>query len=282
MTDAVAEKKPSLPVGYEVPEVWEMKDMGGVMAAMNRPTAGKRSEEELSVGAHPYQLYSLGTPNGHKVTILLEELHDALGVEYDAWKIGIMQLQQFGSGFVDINPNSKIPAMVDRSEEGKPIRVFESGSILLYLAEKHKMFIPQDLAGRTECMNWLFWQMGSAPMIGGGFGHFYNYAPVKIEYCIDRFAMETKRLLDVLDQRLAVAAYVAGPEYSIADMAIMPWIRCITTGYKADKFLNLAAYTNVTSWMDVILARPAVQRGLRVNGFAADAVVERHSSADFK
>lgn len=280
MTDAKPEK-PSLPESYKLPEVWETKDVGGPMGALNRATAGKRFDEELKVGEHPYQLYSLGTPNGHKVTILLEELHDAVGVEYDAWKVPIMDQKQFSSGFVAINPNSKIPAMVDQSDMSKPIRVFESGSILLHLADKYKLFIPQDVAGRTECLNWLFWQMGTAPILGGGFGHFYNYAPVTIEYCVDRFSMEVKRQLDVLDQRLAEVPYVAGSEYSIADMAIMPWIRCITTGYKADKFLGLAEYKNITRWVDSIMARPAVQRGMRVNGWTPDAVAERHSRKDF-
>lgn len=274
--------KPCLPEGYKVPEVWTEKEMGGTMAAMNKPTAGKRFDEELPVGQHPYQLYSLGTPNGHKVTMLLEELNDAIGVEYDAWKISIFDLKQFSSGFVDINPNSKIPAFVDRTDESVPIRVFESGNILLYLADKHKMFIPQDHKGRTECLNWLFWQMSSAPMIGGGFGHFYKYAPVTIEYCVDRFSMETKRLLDVLDKRLAEVEYVAGSEYTIADMAIMPWVRCITVFYTADKFLGMADYKNITRWMDKILERPATKRGLRVNGFTPSDVAERHSRQDFE
>mmetsp|Transcript_57026 Transcript_57026/g.92354 ORF Transcript_57026/g.92354 Transcript_57026/m.92354 type:complete len:300 (-) Transcript_57026:89-988(-) len=272
---------PGLPVGYKVPEVYEFQDLGGKMGAMNRPTAGKRSEEELRVGEHPYQLYSLGTPNGHKVTILLEELAELKGVEYDAWNVNIFELKQFTSGFVEINANSKIPAFTDRSES-PPLRVFESGNILLYLADKHKMFIPQDIRGRTECLNWLFWQMGSAPMIGGGFGHFYNYAPVKIQYCVERFSMEVKRLMDVLDKRLAEVEFVAGSEYSIADMAIMPWVRCIKVGYKADTFLNMAEYKNIARWMETILKRPATQRGLRVNGFGDDAVKERHSAADFQ
>jgi GSH-dependent disulfide-bond oxidoreductase len=278
---APAEEKPGLPEGYKVPEVYEFQDLGGKMGAMNRPTAGKRSDEDLPVGTHPIQLYSLGTPNGHKVTIMLEELNEALGLEYDAWNISIFELKQFTSGFVDINPNSKIPAMVDRSLD-PPMRVFESGNILLYLADKHKMFIPQDIRGRTECLSWLFWQMGSAPTIGGGFGHFYNYAPVKIQYCIERFAMETKRLMDVLDKRLAEVEYVAGSEYTIADMAIMPWVRCISWGYKADKFLSMHEYTNIARWMETILKREPVKRGLRVNGFSDDAVKERHSAADFK
>ncbi|KAK3283896.1 hypothetical protein CYMTET_8426 [Cymbomonas tetramitiformis] len=251
--------------------------MGGKFGAMNRPTAGKRRDKELPRGDHDIQLYSLGTPNGHKVTILLEEL----GIEYDAWKINIMELEQFDSGFVQANPNSKIPAMLDYSFEGEPLRVFESGNMLKYLAEKEGRFIPADPRKKVECFNWLFWQMASAPYIGGGFGHFYVYAPVKIEYCIDRFAMETKRQLDVLDQHLAGKQYVCGEEYTIADMAIMPWIRCLTVFYKAEEFLQLKTYTNVMEWMERILARDAVKRGLRVNGFGDDAVVNRHSKADF-
>mmetsp|Transcript_62068 Transcript_62068/g.196251 ORF Transcript_62068/g.196251 Transcript_62068/m.196251 type:complete len:297 (+) Transcript_62068:126-1016(+) len=228
---------PSLPTGYKVPDVWTFKDLGGKMGAMNRPTAGARMDLKLNVGKHPYQLYSLGTPNGVKVTAMLEEL----GVEYDAWFVDIFKLEQFGSEFVGVNPNSKIPALMDHSVSGAPQRVFESGHILLYLAEKEEKFIPKPgTPQRVECMNWLFWQMASAPYIGGGFGHFYNYAPVKIEYCIDRFSMETKRQLDVLDKRLAESPYLAGPEYTIADIATWPWIQCLFKWYgKAAAFLQL-------------------------------------------
>jgi len=275
----MAADKPRLPADYVVPEVWAPKEMGGAMGGMNRPTAGKRSEEKLEKGEHPLQLYSLGTPNGQKVTILLEEL----GVEYDAFKISIMELKQFTSGFVECNPNSKIPCMFDHDPVGggEPLRVFETGSILLYLAEKYGRFIPSDPRKKVEMMNWLMWQMGSAPSIGGGFGHFYKYAPVQIEYAIDRFSMETKRLMDVLDQHLAGKEFVCGDEYTIADMAIMPWVRCIMVGYNAKEFLQMDSYTNVMSWMDRLNARKAVQRGLRVNGFADDSVQNRHSKADF-
>ena len=250
------------------------------MGGMNRPTAGKRFESELPRGEHDLQLYSLGTPNGQKVTILLEEL----GVDYDAFFINIMELQQFGSAFVDINPNSKIPALLDYSvvdDSSKPLPVFESGSILLYLAEREKKFVPTDLRKKTECTNWLMWQMGTGPYLGGGFGHFYKYAPLKIEYGIERFTMETKRIVDVLDQHLEGKEYVCGDEYTIADMAIYPWIRCLDKGYNASEFLQLREYTNVQRWITTLEARPAVQRGLRVNGFGADAVRERHSKDDF-
>lgn len=275
----MAAEKTRLPADYVVPAVWAPKDMGGAMGAMNRPTAGARSEEPLPKGEHPLQLYSLGTPNGQKVTILLEEL----GVEYDAFKINIMELKQFTSGFVECNPNSKIPCMFDHDPVGggEPLRVFETGSILMYLAEKHGRFIPTDPRKKVEMMNWLMWQMGSAPSIGGGFGHFYKYAPIQIEYAIDRFSMETKRLLDVLDQHLAGKEFVCGDEYTIADMAIMPWIRCIISGYSAEEFLQVKTYTNVVSWMDRLCARKAVQRGLKVNGFSEGAVQHRHSKADF-
>merc|ERR1712085_88761 len=243
----------------------------------NQPTAGKRFEAVLPKGEHSLQLYSLGTPNGQKVTILLEEL----GVDYDAYKISIMQLQQFGSAFVDINPNSKIPALLDYSvADGKsePLRIFETGSILLYLAEKEKKFLPTDLRKKTECMNWLMWQMGTAPYLGGGFGHFYNYAPVKIEYAIDRFSMEAKRIVDVLDKHLENKKYVCDDEYTIADIAIFPWIRCLgEQGYKATEFLQLEKYTNVQRWIKTLEAREGVQRGLRVNGWGSDAIAERHS-----
>jgi len=271
--------KKTLPAEYVVPAVWVQKEMGGPQSQMNQPTAGARSEEALPKGEHPIQIYSLGTPNGQKVSILLEEL----GVEYDAWKINIMDLKQFTSGFVECNPNSKIPAMFDHDPVGggEPLRVFESGSILIYLAEKYGRFIPSDPRKKVEMMNWLMWQMGSAPSIGGGFGHFYKYAPIHIEYAIDRFSLETKRLLDVLDKHLAGKEFICGDEYTIADMAIMPWVRCIITGYSAKEFLQVDSYTNVTSWMDKLLARKAVARGVRVNGFSENAVQHRHSKADF-
>jgi GST-like protein len=250
--------------------------MDGKFAAINQPTAGARKEAILPKGQHDLQLYSLGTPNGQKVTILMEEL----GIDYDAYKINIMEIDQFGSEFVVINPNSKIPALLDTSMS-PPLRVFETGSILLYLAEKQGAFIPKEVRKKTECMNWLMWQMGTAPYLGGGFGHFYNYAPIKIEYAIDRFTMETKRIVDVLDKHLAGKEYVCDDEYTIADMAIFPWIRCLSTGYNASEFLQLENYKNVQKWMATMQARPAVQRGLRVNGFSADAVHERHSLADF-
>jgi len=265
------------PQDYRVPEVWQPEDhSANPFANINSPTAGARSHGDLPVGTHPLQLYSLGTPNGQKVTLLLEEL----GVEYDAWKINISQQEQFTSGFVAINPNSKIPALVDNSGQS-PLRVFESGAILLYLADKYHRFIPADSAGRQECLNWLFWQVGSAPFIGGGFGHFFHYCKDKYKYAIDRFAMETKRLLSVMDIRLGESKFLAGPAYSIADMAVYPWVATGLTHYKATSFLQLDSYTNITRWMKVIQARPATQRGLRVNGWTADAVVERHSRLDF-
>lgn len=271
--------KPTLPEGYVVPDVWTMKEMGGPQSQMNQPTSGPRSEEELPKGEHALQLYSLGTPNGQKVTILLEEL----GVEYDSWKINIMDLKQFTTGFVECNPNSKIPCMWDYDPVGggPPLRVFETGSILLYLAEKYGRFIPTDPRKKVEMMNWLMWQMGSAPSIGGGFGHFYKYAPIQIEYAIDRFSLETKRLLDVLDKHLAGKEYVCGDEYTIADMAIMPWMQCIIVGYSAREFLQVDSYTNVMAWIERLMARKAVQRGVRVNGFREGAIEHRHSKADF-
>ena len=255
---------------YVPPKVWTWnKGSGGSpVTSLNRPTAGATHEKELPVGRHPLQLYSLGTPNGQKVTILLEELlalgHS--GAEYDAWLIRIGEGDQFGSGFVAVNPNSKIPALVDRSGPD-PIRVFESGAILLYLAEKFGAFLPSEAGPRAECLSWLFWQMGSAPYLGGGFGHFYAYAPVKIEYAIDRFAMETKRLLDVLDRRLADNEYIAGPEYTIADMAIWPWYGGLVQGrlYEAGEFLSVQDYRHVRRWADAIGERPAVKRGRIVN-----------------
>lgn len=270
---------------YIPPKVWQWT---GDKTDLNQPTSGSRYEHKLPVGKHPLQLYSLATPNGQKVTILLEELLALghVGAEYDAWLIKIGEGQQFGSGFVEINPNSKIPALVDHSQN-PPLRVFESGSILLYLAEKFKAFIPTDIAARTECLNWLFWQMGSAPYIGGGLGHFYAYAPVKIEYAINRFAMETKRLLDVLDQHLAKHEYLAGQEYSIADIAAFPWYGSVVKGwvYNADEFLSVDQYPHVQRWADVILARPAVQRGRMVNrtfGDLASQLHERHDASDFE
>jgi GST-like protein len=278
---------PTTPTTYTPPDVWTAPESaGGTFASINRPVAGPTHEQALPVGVHPLQLYSLGTPNGVKVTILLEELLAAghTGAEYDAWLIRINEGKQFSSGFVDINPNSKIPALVDRSG-GQPQRVFESGSILVYLAEKFGAFLPREGSARTETMNWLFWQMGSAPFVGGGFGHFYAYAPEKLEYPINRYAMETKRQLDVLDRQLAAHRYVAGDEYTIADMAIWPWYGGLVLGqlYDAAKFLSVDEYQNVRRWADEIAARPAVQRGRKVNrvfGEPKDQVAERHSAAD--
>ena len=254
---------------YVPPKVWTWnKANGGQFASINRPIAGATHEKDLPVGRHPQQLYSLGTPNGVKVTIMLEELL-ALGrsdAEYDAWLINIINGDQFGSGFVAVNPNSKIPALLDRSGE-KPIRVFESGAILLYLAEKFQAYLPAVMGARAECLSWLFWQMGSAPFLGGGFGHFYAYAPAKIEYAIDRFAMEVKRQLDVLDRRLGECEYIAGDNYTIADMAIFPWYGGLAKGwlYGAAEFLSVDEYKNVQRWASMVLARPAVQRGRMVN-----------------
>jgi GST-like protein len=273
---------------YIPPKVWAWnKPSGGQFANINRPVAGSTHEKELPVGRHPFQLYSLATPNGQKVTIMLEELL-ALGhkgAEYDAWLIKIGEGNQFGSGFVAINPNSKIPALVDRSG-AKPIRVFESGAILLHLAEKFGAFLPTEPAERAECFSWLFWQMGSAPYLGGGFGHFYAYAPMKIEYAIDRFAMETKRLLDVLDRRLAESEYVAGGDYTIADIALWPWYGGLARGgsYGAAEFLSVQDYKNLLRWADAIAARPAVKRGRivnKTNGDLASQLHERHDASDF-
>ncbi len=274
---------------YAPPKVWTWnKPSGGRFASINRPIAGPTHEKELPVGRHPLQLYSLGTPNGVKVTILLEELLALghAGAEYDAWLIRISDGDQFGSGFVAVNPNSKIPALLDRSGPG-PIRVFESGSILVYLAEKFGAFLPAQAAARAECLSWLFWQVGSAPYLGGGFGHFYAYAPVKIEYAIDRFAMEVKRQLDVLDRRLAQSEYVAGPEYTIADMAIFPWYGGLAKGwsYGAAEFLSVHEYRNVQRWADLLLERPAVRRGRMVNrisGEPSSQLHERHDARDFE
>ena len=273
---------------YTPPKVWKWdKESGGRFASINRPIAGATHEAELPVGEHPLQLYSLATPNGVKVTVLLEELLEA-GVaeaEYDAYLINIGQGDQFGSGFVAINPNSKIPALLDRST-APPTRVFESGAILLYLAEKFGKFLPTDESLRAECLSWLFWQMGSAPYLGGGFGHFYAYAPEKFEYPINRYAMEVKRQTDVLDQRLADNAFLCGDEYTIADIANYAWSGALVLHniYGAAEFLDVASYTNVVRWAEEIEARPAVQRGRRVNragGNPETRVVERHSASDF-
>ncbi|WP_089139372.1 glutathione-dependent disulfide-bond oxidoreductase [Vibrio rumoiensis] len=271
---------------YIPPKVWTNEQQGGTWGSINRPEAGARFERKLPVGEHPIQLYSMGTPNGQKVTILLEELL-AKGIseaEYDAFIIKIGDSDQFSSGFVDVNPNSKIPALVDRSGES-PINVFESGSILLYLAEKFGHFIPQDIAERTKVLNWLFWLQGSAPYLGGGFGHFYHYAPEKYEYPINRFTMEAKRQLDVLDKQLANNTYIAGEEYSIADIAIWPWYGNLVLGnaYNAAEFLDVDSYQNVQRWAKAILERPAVQRGRIVNkpmGEPWEAIEERHSAED--
>ena len=273
---------------YTPPKIWTWtKPSGGAFANINRPISGATHDKDLPIGKHPLQLYSLGTPNGVKITIMLEELlalgHS--GAEYDAWLIKISEGDQFGSGFVAVNPNSKIPALIDRSGAA-PIRVFESGSILLYLAEKFDALLPKDLPTRTETLNWLFWQMGSAPYLGGGFGHFYAYAPSKIEYAIDRFAMEVKRQLDVLDRRLADSDYLAGQEYTIADIAVFPWYGGLAKGwqYGAAEFLSVQDYKHVQRWADAILARPAVKRGRMVNrmaGAPSEQLRERHDAADF-
>jgi GST-like protein len=274
---------------YSPPPVWNWdRPSGGQFASINRPVAGPTHDKMLPVGEHPLQLYSLGTPNGVKVTIMLEELLAAghSGAEYDAWKIDIGEGDQFGSGFVELNPNSKIPALLDRSDPARPQRVFESGAILLYLAEKFGAFLPTDPAGRTEALSWLFWQMGAAPFLGGGFGHFYVYAPVKIEYAIDRYAMEAKRQYDVLDRHLADNRFMAGNEYSIADIAIWPWYGAVALGQAYDgaaEFLALTEYRHVMRWVDEIGARPAVQRGRRVNRKPENDpafIPERHSAAD--
>ncbi|WP_138519358.1 glutathione-dependent disulfide-bond oxidoreductase [Limnobacter alexandrii] len=273
---------------YTPPKVWVWdKESGGKFANINRPIAGATHEKDLPVGEHPLQLYSLATPNGVKVTVMLEELLALghAGAEYDAWLINISNGDQFSSGFVEVNPNSKIPALLDRSTN-PPTRVFESGSILLYLAEKFKAFLPTDPAKRTETLSWLFWQMGSAPMLGGGFGHFYAYAPEKYEYPINRYAMEVKRQLDVLDRQLADHEYISGNEYTIADMAIWPWYGALVTNkvYEAAEFLEAHTYTNVLRWTEQIAKRPAVIRGRMVNrawGEPNEQVLERHSASDF-
>jgi GST-like protein len=271
---------------YVPPDVWTWdKPSGGKFAAINRPVAGPTHDKKLPVGDHPLQLYSLGTPNGVKVTIMLEELLAAgfSGAEYDAWLIDISEGDQFGSGFVDLNPNSKIPALLDRSNPAAPQRVFESGAILLYLAEKFGAFLPTDPAARTAALSWLMWQMGSAPFLGGGFGHFFSYAPVKIEYAIDRYAMEVKRQYDVLDRHLATHEYMAGADYSVADIAIWPWYGAVMLGLAYDNaatFLSLGEYKNVRRWVDQVAARPAVQRGRLINRKPTDDnpdfVAERH------
>ena len=273
---------------YIPPKVWTWEQPnGGTFASTNRPIAGSTHEAELPRGKHPFQLYSMGTPNGVKITVLFEELLAAgyKDAEYDAWLIIIGKGDQFGSGFVDINPNSKIPALVDYSGD-TPLRVFESGSILLHLAQKFGAFLPTEVAARTECMNWLFWQMGSAPYLGGGFGHFYAYAPYKMEYPIDRFSMEAKRQLDVLDKQLAQNPFVAGDDYTIADMAIFPWYGNLALGrqYNAGEFLDVASYQNVVAWAEKLDARPAVKRGRMVNrtsGQPHEQLRERHDASDF-
>ncbi len=273
---------------YKPPKVWTWaQKSGGTFANINRPVAGPTHDKELPVGRHPLQLYSLATPNGVKVTTMLEELlalgHS--GAEYDAWLVKINEGEQFGSGFVAVNPNSKIPALLDRSGP-KPVRVFESGSILLYLAEKFGALLPTEQPARAECLSWLFWQMGAAPYLGGGFGHFYAYAPTKIEYAIDRFAMETKRQLDVLDRRLAESEYLGGASYSIADIAVFPWYGGVVKNwaYNAAEFLSAHEYKNVNRWVDAILQRPAVKRGRMVNrtwGEPSEQLPERHDASDF-
>ena len=273
---------------YVPPKIWTWnKASGGRFANINRPIAGPTQDKELPIGRHPMQLYSLGTPNGVKVTVMLEELlalgHS--GAEYDAWLIRISEGEQFGSGFVDANPNSKIPALVDRSG-ATPINVFESGAILLHLAEKFGVLLPAQGQARAACLSWVFWQMGSAPYLGGGFGHFYAYAPLKIEYAIDRFAMEVKRQLDVLDRHLATSEYMAGPDYSIADIAIWPWYGALAKGllYGGGEFLQVQEYKHVQRWTDQIALRPAVKRGRMVNrlmGDPASQLHERHEASDF-
>jgi len=274
---------------YESPEVWTWdQQSGGRFSAINRPIAGPTHDKVLPVGKHPLQLYSLATPNGVKVTVMLEELLALghAGAEYDAWLIDIMTGDQFGSGYVAVNPNSKIPVMVDHSVD-PPQRVFETGAILLYLADKFGAFLPSDHAGRTEALNWLFWQMGATPFLGGGFGHFYAYAPLKLEYPINRYAMETKRQLDVLDRHLAEHRYMAGDEYSIADMAIWPWYGALVKGllYNGGTFLSVHEYTHVVRWTDELAERPAVKRGRMVNrvwGQPDSQLKERHDAADFE
>ncbi len=274
---------------YTPPAVWQWnKENGGKFASINRPVSGATHQQDAPRGRHPLQLYSLATPNGIKVTVMLEELlalgHS--GAEYDAWLIPINEGAQFGSGFVAVNPNSKIPALLDCSDSHQPVRVFESGAILLYLAEKFGAFVPASGAARAECLSWLFWQMGSAPFLGGGFGHFYAYAPEKFEYPIDRYAMEVKRQLDVLDKQLAAHEYIAGDDYSIADIALWPWYGQLVLGelYGAGEFLQVHQYTHVVRWAQQLAQRPAVQRGRKVNrtwGNLSDQLHERHEASDF-
>ncbi len=274
---------------YIPPKVWTWdQENGGKFASINRPVAGATHDKDLPVGRNPLQLYSLATPNGVKVTVMLEELLDQghTGAEYDAWLIRINDGDQFGSGFVSANPNSKIPALVDHSG-ATPVRVFESGAILLYLAEKFGAFLPAGGAARAECLSWLFWQMGSAPFLGGGFGHFYAYAPAKFEYPIDRYAMEVKRQLDVLDRRLAEQRFLAGDDYTVADMAVWPWYGTLVKGqlYEAGEFLSVHEYTHVLRWTDEIALRPAVKRGRKVNrawGEPSSQLLERHEASDFE
>ena len=285
------------PADYTPPPVWAPPAAsGGRFASINRPVAGATHDKPLPVGKHPLQLYSLGTPNGVKVTVMLEELLALghTGAEYDAWLVNIQEGDQFGSGFVGANPNSKIPALVDHSADpgahpsgAQPLRVFESGAILIYLAEKFGAFLPTAAAQRAECLSWLFWQMGSAPFLGGGFGHFYAYAPHKIQYAIDRYAMEVKRQMDVLDRRLAETAFVAGDEYTIADMAIWPWYGALAKGqlYEAGEFLQVGSYNHVLRWAELLAQRPAVRRGRMVNrvfGDPASQLHERHDASDFE
>jgi len=277
------------PSSYTPPKIWAWDaESGGRWASINRPIAGSTHEKSLPVGQHPIQLYSLGTPNGVKVTVMLEELLalGKSGAEYDAYLIDIADGDQFGSGFVEVNPNSKIPAMLDQSTES-PIRIFESGAMLLYLAEKFDALLPSDQSQRAECLSWLFWQMGSAPYLGGGFGHFYAYAPIKIEYCIDRYAMEVKRQLDVLDRHLADKQYMCGDEYTIADIAIWPWYGLLVLDgiYDASEFLDTDSYRNLNRWAQNISERKAVQRGRMVNcawGPAEGQLHERHNASDFE
>lgn len=276
-------------IDYKPPKIWTWdQESGGRFASINRPVSGPTHDKALPVGQHPLQLYSLATPNGVKVTILLEELlaKGFIEAEYDAWLIRIQEGDQFSSGFVEVNPNSKIPALMDRSGE-QPVRVFESGAILLYLAEKFGAFLPQSGPARAECLSWLFWQMGSGPFLGGGFGHFYAYAPSKIEYAINRYAMEVKRQLHVLDSRLAMSEYVGGPEYTIADMAIWPWYGALARGelYEAAEFLQVQEYEHLQRWTELVGSRPAVQRGRMVNrvmGDPAHQLHERHDASDFE
>jgi GSH-dependent disulfide-bond oxidoreductase len=273
---------------YTPPKIWTWnKENGGQFANINRPVAGPTHDKVLPIGRHPLQLYSLATPNGVKVTVMLEELLALghAGAEYDAWLINIRDGDQFGSGFVGVNPNSKIPALMDRSGPTL-IRVFESGAILIHLAEKFGAFLPTETAARAECLSWLMWQMGSAPYLGGGFGHFYAYAPIKIEYAIDRFAMEVKRQMDVLDRRLGGSEYLGGPKYTIADIAVWPWYGALAKGfqYEAGEFLQVADYKNLQRWSDTIASRPAVKRGRMVNrisGEPASQLHERHDASDF-